>query len=76
MSKDDFIEMPGKIVEALPHGIFSVQIETGRRVLAYPSGKMRMHYSKIQLGDAVTVEISAYDPTRGRITHLATRKAA
>jgi len=76
VAKDNFIEMSGKVLEDLPHGVFRVRIETGQNVLAYPSGKMRMHYSKILPGDMVTVEISAYDLTRGRITHHAKQKAA
>ena len=74
--KDDVIEVQGKVLEALPNAVFRVQIETGQTIQAYPSGKMRMHYIKILPGDAVTVEISAYDLTRGRITYRAKQKAA
>ncbi len=76
MLKDDVIEVRGKVLEALPNAVFKVQIETGQTIQAYPSGKMRMHYIKILPGDMVTVEISAYDLTRGRITYRATQKAA
>lgn len=76
MLKDDVIEVQGKVVEALPNAVFRVQIETGQTIQAYPSGKMRIHYIKILPGDAVTVEISAYDLTRGRITYRAKQKAA
>jgi len=76
MLKDDVIEVQGKVLEALPNAVFRVQIETGQTIQAYPSGKMRMHYIKILPGDAVTVEISAYDLTRGRITYRAKQKAA
>jgi translation initiation factor IF-1 len=76
MPKDDVIAIQGKVLEALPNGVFRVQIETGQTIQAYPSGKLRMHYLKIAQGDTVTVEISAYDLTRGRIISLASRKAA
>lgn len=76
MSKDDAIEVQGKVLEALPNGVFKVQIEPGQTILAYPSGKVRMHYTKIQPGDKVTVAVSAYDLTRGRITYHPKQKAA
>jgi len=76
MLKDDVIEVQGKVLEALPNAVFRVQIETGQTIKAYPAGKMRLHYIKILPGDAVTVEISAYDLTRGRITYRAHQKAA
>ena len=57
------------MLEALPNAMFRVQLENGHRVLAHISGKMRMHYIKILPGDKVTVELSPYDLTRGRITY-------
>lgn len=69
MSKGDLIEAQGTIVETLPNAMFRVDLENGHRVLAHISGKMRMHYIKILPGDKVTLEISPYDLTRGRITY-------
>jgi translation initiation factor IF-1 len=69
MSKEDNIEVEGKIVEPLPNAMFKVQLENGQIVLAYVSGKMRMHFIKILPGDRVTVELSPYDLTKGRITY-------
>jgi translation initiation factor IF-1 len=69
MPKDDAIEVQGTIVEPLPNAMFRVALENGHRVLAHISGKMRMHYIKILPGDKVTVELSPYDLTRGRITY-------
>ena len=69
MSKEDTIEVQGTIVEPLPNAMFRVALETGHKVLAHISGKMRMHYIKILPGDKVTVELSQYDLTRGRITY-------
>jgi translation initiation factor IF-1 len=69
MSKEDTIEVQGTIVEPLPNAMFRVALENGHRVLAHISGKMRMHYIKILPGDKVTVELSPYDLTRGRITY-------
>ena len=69
MSKDDVIELEGKVIEALPNAIFRVELENGHNILAHISGKMRMHYIKILPGDRVTVELSVYDLDRGRITY-------
>jgi translation initiation factor IF-1 len=69
MSKEDNIEVEGKIVEALPNAMFKVELENGQIILAYVSGKMRMHFIKILPGDKVTVELSPYDLTKGRITY-------
>ncbi|MEW6585415.1 MAG: translation initiation factor IF-1 [Nitrospirota bacterium] len=69
MPKEDVIEVEGKIVETLPNAMFKVELENGQIVLAYVSGKMRMHFIKILPGDRVTVELSPYDLTKGRITY-------
>ena len=68
MAKDDTIEVEGKVLEIIPGGKFKVQLENGYIVEAHVSGKIRMHYIRILPGDRVTVEISPYDLTRGRIT--------
>ncbi|WP_461205181.1 translation initiation factor IF-1 [Clostridium sp. DL1XJH146] len=68
MSKDDVIEMQGSVLEALPNAMFQVQLESGQTILAHVSGKLRMNYIRILPGDKVTVELSPYDLTRGRIT--------
>ncbi|MBZ0296906.1 MAG: translation initiation factor IF-1 [Anaerolineae bacterium] len=68
-SKEEKIEVEGIIVEALPNTQFLVELENGHRVLAYLSGKMRKYYIRVLLGDKVKVEMSMYDPTRGRITY-------
>jgi translation initiation factor IF-1 len=67
MSKEDAIEVKGMVLEPLPNAMFRVELENGHRVLAHISGKMRMHFIKILPGDKVTVELSPYDLTRGRI---------
>jgi translation initiation factor IF-1 len=69
MAKEDAIEVQGTITETLPNAMFRVELDNGHRVLAHISGKMRMHYIKILPGDRVTVELSPYDLTRGRITY-------
>jgi translation initiation factor IF-1 len=69
MAKEEAIEVEGKVVEPLPNAMFRVELENGHRVLAHISGKMRMHFIKILPGDKVTVELSPYDLTRGRITY-------
>jgi translation initiation factor IF-1 len=69
MSKEDNIEVEGTVVETLPNAMFKVKLENGQIVLAYVSGKMRMHFIKILPGDKVTVELSPYDLTKGRITY-------
>ena len=69
MSKSDQIEMQGKVLESLPNAMFRVELENGHVLLAHISGKMRMNYIRILPGDTVTVEISPYDLSRGRITY-------
>ncbi|TBR21620.1 translation initiation factor IF-1 [bacterium] len=69
MSKEDKIEVEGKIVESLPNAMFRVQIPGEKVILAHISGKMRVHYIKILPGDVVKVELSPYDLTRGRIVY-------
>ncbi len=69
MAKQDVIEVEGTVVEPLPNAMFRVALENGHQVLAHISGKMRMNFIKILPGDRVTVELSAYDLTRGRIVY-------
>lgn len=69
MAKKNVIEVQGKIIETLPNAMFRVELENGHKVLAHISGKMRMHYIRILPGDEVTVELSPYDLSRGRITY-------
>ena len=69
MAKEEVIEVEGKVVETLPNAIFKVELENGHRLLAHISGKMRMHFIKILPGDKVSVELSAYDLSRGRIIY-------
>ena len=71
MPKEDAIEVTGTVMETLPNAMFRVELEGGHRVLAHISGKMRMHFIKILPGDKVTVELSPYDLTRGRIIYRA-----
>jgi len=68
LAKDDVIEVEGTVVEELPNAMFQVELENGHRVLAHISGKLRMNYIRILPGDKVTIELSPYDLTRGRIT--------
>ena len=68
MSKSDVIEIEGKVIEALPNAQFQVELENGHQILAHISGKLRMNFLRILPGDKVTVEISPYDLTKGRIT--------
>jgi translation initiation factor IF-1 len=68
LSKDDVIEMDGKVVDALPNAVFLVELANGHQIMAHISGKMRMNFIRIYPGDKVTVELSPYDLTRGRIT--------
>ena len=68
MSKDDVIDMDGKVVDALPNAVFQVELANGHRIMAHISGKMRMNFIRIYPGDKVTVELSPYDLSRGRIT--------
>ncbi len=69
LAKEDVIELEGTVLEALPNAMFRVELENGHKILAHISGKMRMHYIKILPGDKVTVELSVYDLSRGRITY-------
>ncbi|MDD2434313.1 MAG: translation initiation factor IF-1 [Bacilli bacterium] len=68
MAKTDVIEVDAIVVEALPNAMFNVKLENGAVILAHVSGKIRMNYIRILPGDKVTLEISPYDLTRGRIT--------
>ncbi|TSA05077.1 MAG: translation initiation factor IF-1 [Nitrospiraceae bacterium] len=69
MAKEDVIEVQGTVNETLPNAMFRVTLDNGHKVLAHISGKMRMHFIRILPGDKVTVELSPYDLTRGRITY-------
>jgi len=69
MVKEGTIEVEGTVLEPLPNAMFRVELENGHKVLAHISGKMRMHFIKILPGDTVTVELSPYDLSRGRITY-------
>lgn len=69
MAKEEAIKVLGKVLETLPNAMFKVELENKHQVLAHLSGKMRMHFIKILPGDSVTVELSPYDLTRGRITY-------
>jgi len=69
MAKEDAIQVEGKVLETLPNAMFRVELPNGHKVLAHVSGKMRMHFIKILPGDSVTVELSPYDLTRGRIIY-------
>lgn len=71
MPKEDAIQVEGRVVEALPNAMFRIELENGHRVLAHVSGKMRMHFIRILPGDVVSVELSPYDLTRGRIIYRA-----
>lgn len=68
MAKDDVIELEGTVIEALPNAMFKVEIPGGHQILAHISGKLRMNFIRILPGDKVTVQMSPYDLTRGRIT--------
>ena len=67
MAKKDAIRLDAKVIETLPNAMFKVELENGHKILAHVSGKMRMHFIRILPGDMVTVEMSPYDLTRGRI---------
>jgi translation initiation factor IF-1 len=69
LAKEDVIEVEGKVVDTLPNAMFKVELENGATILAHVSGKIRMHYIRILPGDRVTVELSPYDLTKGRITY-------
>ena len=68
MSKSDVIEVEGVVTESYPNAMFEVELTNGHKILAHVSGKMRMNYIRIYPGDKVTIELSPYDLTRGRIT--------
>ncbi|BBL75185.1 translation initiation factor IF-1 [Methylomagnum ishizawai] len=68
MSKEDHIEMEGKVIETLPNTTFRVQLDNGHTIIAHISGKMRKHYIRILTGDRVKVEMTPYDLSKGRIT--------
>jgi len=68
-TKKDVIEVDGTVVESLPNAMFRVELDTGHKVLAHLSGRMRVYYIRVLLGDRVKVELSPYDLTRGRITY-------
>ena len=68
MAKDDVIELEGTVIEALPNATFKVEIPGGHQILAHITGKLRMNFIRILPGDKVTVQMSPYDLTRGRIT--------
>ncbi len=69
MAKEETIEVEGAVVEALPNAMFRVELANGHKVLAHVSGKIRMNFIRILPGDRVTVELSPYDLSRGRITY-------
>ncbi|CAN2040959.1 translation initiation factor IF-1 [Candidatus Magnetomoraceae bacterium gMMP-15] len=71
MAKEEAIKVQGTVMETLPNAMFRVELENKHKVLAHISGKMRMHFIKILPGDKVTIELSPYDLTRGRITYRA-----
>jgi translation initiation factor IF-1 len=71
MAKEEAIKVEGTVTETLPNAMFRVELENGHEILAHISGKMRMHFIKILPGDQVTVELSPYDLTRGRIVYRA-----
>lgn len=67
--KEETVQVEGKVIEPLPNAMFRVELDNGHRVLAHISGKMRMHFIKILPGDRVTLELSPYDLSRGRIVY-------
>lgn len=69
MAKQDAIEVEGTVIEPLPNAMFRVELKNGHKVLAHVSGKIRMNFIRILPGDKVTVELSPYDLTRGRIVY-------
>jgi translation initiation factor IF-1 len=69
MSKQDLIELTGKILELLPAGAFKVELETGQQIICYLSGKMRQNKIRLAMGDRVKLEMTPYDLTKGRIKH-------
>jgi translation initiation factor IF-1 len=71
MAKEEHIQMEGTVIETLPNTMFRVELENGHVVIAHISGKMRKHYIRILTGDKVTVELTPYDLSKGRITYRA-----
>ena len=71
MAKEDVIQIEGTVIETLPNTMFRVELENGHEVMAHISGKMRKHYIRILTGDKVTVELTPYDLTKGRIVYRA-----
>ena len=69
MAKEEIIEFQGTILELLPNATFRVRLENGHEIIAYTSGRMRKNRIRVLVGDAVTVEMTAYDLTKGRVTH-------
>ena len=69
MGKEESIEVEGTVLEPLPNAMFRVELDNGHKILAHISGKMRMHFIRILVGDKVKVQLSPYDLTRGRITY-------
>jgi len=69
MAKEESIEVEGTVLEPLPNAMFRVELDNGHKILAHVSGKMRMHFIRILVGDKVNVQLSPYDLTRGRITY-------
>jgi len=69
MAKEESIEVEGTVLEPLPNAMFRVELDNGHKILAHVSGKMRMHFIRILVGDKVKVQLSPYDVTRGRITY-------
>jgi len=69
MEKEESIEVEGTVLEPLPNAMFKVELDNGHKILAHVSGKMRMHFIRILVGDKVNVQLSPYDLTRGRITY-------
>ncbi|TDJ48007.1 MAG: translation initiation factor IF-1 [Gemmatimonadetes bacterium] len=69
MAKEEPSQMAGEVIEALPNAMFRVKLENGHEIICHVSGKIRMHYIRILPGDQVTVEMSPYDLTKGRITY-------
>jgi len=69
MAKEESIEVEGTVIEPMPNAMFRVELDNGHKILAHISGKMRMHFIRILVGDKVKVQLSPYDLTRGRITY-------
>lgn len=69
MAKEEAIEFKGKVIELLPNATFRVELENGHQIIAYTSGKMRKNRIRVLVGDSVTVELTPYDLTRGRVSH-------